>query len=229
MKLSAVLEDSKKSLRETRKQKIEGRLYYDIPLDKFLEFMQLIGSEIMLKRGNNHTLNFTPQQIEILKKLRDYLAGVGEFNPQKGIFLVGKNGTGKTIIILTFIEFIRRIQFPEKLIKHYHSKEIIDLLNFKKELPKYFTGPRSFYIEDIGKENQKIPVYGRIIRPFPDLIDNLYGISTGWHFLCSNYKMDDGSDGKEPGRLFEMYGKTITSRLTEMYNIYQLRGENMRR
>jgi DNA replication protein DnaC len=197
--------------------------------------MKTIGSAILIRRGNrNTTLNFTPKQVELLKFLRDYLAGVGEFNPHKGIFLLGRNGTGKTLIIMSFIDLIRRLTFPNRLVKHYHAKEILSLLEKKKELKSYFNSARSFYIEDIGKEEESVNIYGTIVKPFPDFIDSIYGISTGWHFLCSNYKIDEPRQdlGEKPypgGKLFQMYGKTITGRITEMFNLYVLRGEDMRK
>jgi hypothetical protein len=195
--------------------------------------MRIQGAEIMIRRGNRHVLNFTPKQVDLLKFLRDYLAGVGEFNPFKGVFLLGRNGTGKTLILLSFIELIKRISGKtgrERTIKHFHAKDLLDLLEFKKEDPNFFRSARSYYIEDIGKEVPEVKDYGTPIRPLPDFIDSIYSISTGWHFLCSNYKIDEPKNAEDPGgKLFQMYGKTITGRLIEMFNCYVLAGEDMRK
>jgi DNA replication protein DnaC len=210
----------KKGLQELKSETDErrgSRIYIDIPLVKFEQLMYVNCSKIMIKRGNKHKLEFTYEQKKLIEILRDYLSGSGEFNPGKGVLILGTNGTGKTMIILAFIDLLR--SFSRKVFNHYHAKQLMYVLKCFNEGKHHFN--TSLYIEDVGKEEKEVKVYGDVSRPFPDLIDTIYGNSSGWHFACSNYSLTQN--------LEKFYGKTITSRIRELFNVYVLKGEDQRR
>ncbi len=214
-----LIKQAANELKAAHDERKSGRIFQDISFENFQKLIKLNAEVIMIKRGNSHKIEFTNNQIKLLKILRDYLAGVGSFNPGKGVLILGKNGTGKTLILLSFIKLIMTVS--NKHIIHTHSKALPELLRQQNDNHKYFASGRSFYIEDVGKEKKEIKHYGTLITPFPDFIDAIYSNSYGLHLACSNYSLK---------RTLETnYGKTITSRIVELYNIHVLEGEDMRR
>ena len=144
-----------------------------------------------------------------------YLTGAkSDLYLNKGILLVGGFGVGKTLIMKAFINLINSYQI--KIITTLHGKELTIELP-KKGLQDFKKKP--LFIDDIGKENKEVLVYGTRIKPYVDMISLRYEFPT-WNFGTSNYNMNT---------LKELYGETITDRMKDMYNVIVLNGESFRK
>jgi len=194
-----------------------NRCYIDLSYNEFIELF-VVFAEIEIKRlGKTHKFIIDKSNENILKWLYSYSTGTKstQFNIDfnKGILLIGGFGVGKTLIMKAYISLIN--SFDKKIIKSYHSKELTIIL---PEVGLHTLLKKPLFVDDIGKENREVKVFGTIIQPFVDLISLRYEHNT-WNFATANYKLDT---------LKEKYGETITDRMKDIYNIIELNGKSKR-
>lgn len=139
----------------------------------------------------------------------------GDLN--KGIWLAGDIGTGKTQIFDIMREFMQK--YFGKIIRRYTAIEVVELYKTKPEGWKTIrTAP--IFIDDIGTEDTQIKNYGTIERPIYDLLSNRYNTGHFLMFVTTNLEA--------PG--IEMrYGNRILDRRNEMFNVIPMRGESFRK
>ena len=153
-----------------------------------------------------------------------YIAGSKEckWNIHKGIYIGGKVGCGKTLLMQSFCEILHLISgrtvemIPATLL---HERIIHDGID---QLAK-----RPLFIDELGREQLEISAYGNKIRPIADLMALRYnnGART---FFTSNFKLKTLSKGyNEKGELVG-YGQYIGERIQEMTNIVEMPGESRR-
>lgn len=135
----------------------------------------------------------------------------GDLN--KGILLIGKIGSGKSILMKTMLKIIEVT--CNKFVKNIHSKMLITEIEDKgieyfKKLP--------LYIDDLGKEQKEAKVYGNIFHPVEDII-SLRDQQNSITFASGNYEMKTYE---------EFYSKHIIDRMYTMFNVHILKGESRR-
>ena len=210
------MEHFKKALEELENTK-KGidRLYFKkIEHKYFIDLFTIYANIEIKKLGKEETFLITKENKPIIDILFVYLTGEkSDLDLNKGILLVGGFGIGKTLIMKAFINLINSYQI--KIITTLHSKELTIELP-KKGLQDFKKKP--LFIDDIGKENKEVLVYGTRIKPYVDMISLRYEFPT-WNFGTSNYNMNT---------LKELYGETITDRMKDMYNVILLTGDSFR-
>lgn len=144
-----------------------------------------------------------------IKKL--YKRITSKENSSKGILLCGSFGCGKSILMTAFFYFCNQyaIKYKTTKFKIFDSKcqDFSDKIN------------EIVIIDEIGRENTTVKDYGNETTPFIDYLLTRYkrGQLT---FGISNFNMQD---------LTDKYGKYITDRFNEMFEIIIMRGENFRK
>jgi len=230
-----MIEEIKKKLfQEIEEEKIKTksrRIYCDInPID-FAKLFQREAELIMLKQNN--TNKFEPSTVKpILNQLYYYTIQDAErFNGSfdKGIYLEGNIGVGKTLIMTAYCNLLVRLKVKAKIYIQ-HSKSIIrditqhpELIDetgniFIKEKPVLGYAGRIMMIDDLGKEPALVNNYGTQTAPMEEIIVARYNNRT-LTFATGNIKFDE----------FEMvYTKSVHERMKELFNVMVLTGKSKR-
>ena len=203
-KLKAELTEEKEKLKAIRK-------YSNLKESDFFEIFTLRANILLTKRRQDRAFVIDSNNKALLSQLYYYLIGDKRFKGDlnKGIWIGGKIGTGKTLIMDVFRSFLNPV-LSGNVVK-LHSKQIVkkDNMNLSK---------RHLFIDDIGKEAKAINDFGTVKNPIIDLITERYD-NFAWTFTTCNYSKES---------LIQFYGETIFDRFVEMFNIITLNGESRR-
>lgn len=145
-----------------------------------------------------------------------------EWSPDKGIYLCGTIGCGKTTLMKGFLDCVMKCS--GYWIPFYHSSILYTYFrnNGIETMKK-----NPIYIDELGREQLEVYVDGARIRPVEDLmaLRYEYGACT---FFTTNFKIDTLSRGfDEKGKKIG-YGQYIGDRIKEMCNIVVMAGSSRR-
>jgi DNA replication protein DnaC len=191
------------------------RLFIEMTVQEFRLLFGKILKANLLRKGQDKIFNIDDNNKDILNQLYYYLIGDDKFKGdlQKGIIIFGTIGTGKTLIVRSFVELIQAAS--NKMFTILHSKALASYLREKGE---DYLNLRPLFIDDIGKESKIVNDFGTIKNPIPDLFSIRYDFG-GWTFGTCNYNLED---------LEGFYGLTIIDRFKEMFNFLIMEGESRR-
>ena len=197
-----------------------GKIDYKV-FEKYLVFF---AQTYMVKAGNPHGFVIDQFNEKLILNMYYWLTRdpQGEWNPDKGIYLCGSIGCGKTILMKGFLDvvaaashyFIPFIQAPLLFVKIQN-----DGIRSMRKCP--------LFIDELGREQLEIYVDGVRIRPIEDLIAMRYeyGACT---FFTSNFKIETLSQGYDEKGKKIGYGEYIGERFREMCNIVVYPGRSRR-
>lgn len=223
MVIKDIIEKAKKDLADV---KSKSRIVFNVSPEDFKELFSTYANIEIAKRDCNSEFVIDKKNKDVINQLYYYMVGSSKFNGnlQKGIFLGGTLGTGKTIIMKSFCNTWN--SFGKTIISKYSSREAADLIikgvpRFEKyeDYPQidYLKAP--MYIDDIGKEKLKVIEYGTEICPMNELLSKRYD-KNALTFITGNYNVESLSNA---------YSKTLGDRIVEMFNILVLKGESRRK
>lgn len=155
-----------------------------------------------------------------LKELTLYFCGQpGKLNPNKGLFIFGSVGTGKTMLIEVFQEFCERLDTLGYEIKNMRLMTNEVSKGGIKALDKYMHGMQCF--DDVGAEKDTVH-YGTPISPFEELINEL---DTKFN---KTGKVAIATSNLMPQELASRYCERTASRCKQMFNFILLKGADKR-
>ena len=192
--------------------------------ENFWRLLQATAQAIMAQRGVYHRFVVDDDNREVITQMWLYAAGSKDckWNIHKGIYLGGKVGCGKTLLMQAFCEILHLIsgRTVEMIPATQLYKKIID-----KGIESLATRP--LFIDELGREQLEISDFGNKIRPINDLMALRY--NTGARtFFTSNFFLSTLSKGRnEKGEIIG-YGQYIGERIQEMTNIVEMPGESRR-
>lgn len=197
-----------------------GKIRYEI----FEQYLVYFAESYMKQQGNNARFVIDNNNKQVIEWLFHWInrSQAGPLDYDKGIFLCGKIGCGKTILMKAFCEvlmsasgfYIQYFQAPQ-LYAHYKKLGMESL----KKCP--------LFIDELGREQLEIYVDGARVRPIEDLVALRYdfGATT---FYTSNFKLETLSRGYDENGKKIGYGEYIGDRLKQMNNIIILPGDSRR-
>jgi DNA replication protein DnaC len=208
-----ILRDELQTVRNDIKN---SRSFVKMPAEQFGEVLTLNAEIILSKRNQKTKFIIDDDNSGLIRELYFYLVGSENFcgDLYKGIFISGNIGTGKTLIMNSFLKIIDDLS--RKNVTKLHSKAIASYL---KDNEDGYLNKRPLFIDDIGKETKIVNDYGTIKNTIPDLFALRYDYGA-WTFATCNYSSDD---------LTEFYGETIFDRFKEMFNYFTLTGNSRRK
>lgn len=170
---------------------------------------------------------------DILNKLFHYFIGDIEFcqkndiDLNKGIFLVGGVGTGKSILIQAFKQYTGLI-IEKNSFQYFNSNEIIDTTNIQGVTYLERFGDLKHqtiacYIDDIASKNETVKNFGTEINVIENILITRYNIFKKYN------KLTHLSSNIYPNELNKMYDLRVVDRLLEMCNIFELTGNSRRK
>lgn len=187
----------------------------NVTIDDFKKHFISSVNAIMKRSGDKFEFMIDDNNREFINQMFYYLNGHKEFNgdPNKGIFLLGDIGSGKTFLMMVLFDMIENLM--RKIVTQIPAKRIHTEIE-EKGL-EYFRN-RPLFIDDIGKEEKEIKVYGSIHKPFEELISFRYA-NKAVTFGTGNYNMQTYEN---------MYQRYLTDRMKQLFNIVVLKGKSRR-
>lgn len=149
---------------------------------------------------------------------------IGKLNPDKGIFLFGEIGTGKSTLIRILAEFQRLSGHGYKTVNcaslaAYFASHGVDSLNEHTWNENYKgANPVERAFDELGKETIPAKHYGNELNVMQHIIQLRYDLKVKTH-ITSNIQPED---------IETMYGGHIYDRAIEMFNFIELKGESFR-
>lgn len=181
-------------------------------------------NELSLKQ-NGVKFEITDFNTPLLSELARYVSKDEDFGKdegwrnkphlRKGIMIFGSFGAGKSLIMRSFLPMLDCGQrIAEHVVSEYERTD-----NYSR-----FT-KGDWYFDDLGNEPQPKFAKADALPIFSEILErryyfNSYGHSPNKTYITTNHK---------PSKLGEVYGPRIESRLTEMFNIWFLDGQDYRK
>lgn len=158
-----------------------------------------------------------------------YLMGDEEsvISLNKGLFICGKTGTGKTSTFDIISKFILIDDIKYKIGDDYKnfkyvkvsSKQIVsEFASTGHEALKQYIDARSLLIDDLGSEIASVKHYGTQVNVIEEIIEERYR-KIGFTHITSNLLMSE---------LEQIYGSRVYSRLNEMCFEIKMNTEDIR-
>lgn len=205
----------------------EERQRWHMPNLDVTVFKNLILSTLekyMAQRGTLRPYIIDEYNKDILNQMYLYIIGdMGcRWDLHKGLYLGGKVGAGKTLLMLAFTDILGKISGYN--IEMISARQLSDAIR-KNGMDRYCKRP--LFIDELGRENLEENLYGRQFRPFEELISSRYEYGTRL-FLTSNFKPERlGLQFNEEGKRIG-YGQYIYDRLKDCCSFDVLQGESKR-
>jgi len=143
----------------------------------------------------------------------------------KGILLVGSNGTGKTKLIRIFRMYY--FHYQRKGWIEISAKDAVSLyqINGMEALDKYMNAkdynPVQVYIDDLGSEPIFASYFGTKVDVIKEILNSRYR-------QFEKGKLTFATTNLDTSDLKARYGERIYSRMSEMYNFIYIQGEDRR-
>ena len=191
-----------------------------------------IGIKNLLNNEIGKEFVFDSENTRSINNLFSYFTGnekictENEISLNKGIFLVGTKGTGKSILMKTFKKYTGEINHVNSF-QWFDSAQIIDSANLfgisiLKQFDIYEGRSITCYIDDICSQNEKVKNFGTDISVIEQLINLRYN-------LFQRYgKLTHFSSNIYPEQMDKFYESRIIDRLKEMCNFVELTGKSRR-
>ena len=197
-----------------------GKLSYPV----FEKYLVGYAQRWMARAGNPRPFIIDDLNKNIIINMYNWLTRnpQGEWNPDKGIYIGGSIGCGKTILMKGFLDVVAAAS-------HYYIPYIQAPLLFEKIQSGGLKSMRTcpIFIDELGREQLEIYVNGVRIRPIEDLMAMRYeyGACT---FFTSNFKIETLSQGYDDKGKKIGYGEYIGERFKEMCNMVVYPGKSRR-
>ena len=200
------------------------RWHAQVTIDQFVNMITSAAGSVMRQRGTYSEFVCDDNNSEIITNLYYYFIGDQEsctWNVDKGIYMYGKIGCGKTLLMSAFLKVV--LGMCRIVTTTIHAKQIYERIQ-KKGIESMVTCP--LFIDELGRESLEINEFGNKIRPIQDLFAMRY--ESGARTFCTSNFSTEQLEGKVVDGVQKGYGKYVRTRMEEMMNIVKLPGENRR-
>lgn len=161
-----------------------------------------------LVNATGHKMNGTPEHLGTVAR---WLCGQG----RSGLLLYGGYGLGKTTT-LRAIQYTLRFLCPNKPVKHYLSKQVIEM--DADDLRSLRINDMLVIIDELGREQNERREYGNVSEPLIEIIR--YREDMGLPMVLASNLVDD--------EFAEKYGPYIRDRLFGSYSRIFFEGKSFR-
>jgi DNA replication protein DnaC len=161
----------------------------------------------------------------ILNALFQYVHNCGVLENQKGIWLYGEIGTGKTTLLKILAEYQRKLGFGFKCVNcatisaRYaaYGIEVLNENTFNETNRGCCPIERGF--DELGRETIPAKYYGNELNIMQHILQLRYDLKVKTHITTNIY----------PDMIETLYGAHIYDRAREMFNFIEVKGESFRK
>ena len=213
----------KRNVRTPRTAKVYKPIVLDrlkIEFKKVFEEMQ--DTELILTEDNKKMFDLTARYFAKDKSFNDTTLTMNKPSLNKGLLFIGKYGCGKTSMMETFQEIGKRMM-PNNFMWFVSSStlQIVDEFESadnqnKESFFKKYNNVNTIYFDDFGTESDASN-YGRK-NLMKEILEKRY-LNKKKTFLTTNLSLKE---------IQERYDKRVFSRLQEMFNIIEFKGDDYR-
>lgn len=200
------------------------RWHRPLKYEQFEAMMKASAEMVMRQRGTYTDYVLDEVNRDIMTQLYYYFIGNQDkcrWNVDKGIFLYGRIGCGKTLLITSYLKVVNMMLGI--IATTIHAKEIYPTIQ-NNGFKMLIQCP--LFIDELGRESLEINEFGNKIRPIQDLFAMRY--ESGARTFCTSNFSSAALEGKNEGGVQKGYGKYVRTRMEEMMNIVEMPGENRR-
>lgn len=175
----------------------------------------------------------TENNIEVLEGLIRWIIkdSTGEYDIQKGLFIYGAYGTGKTDLLHSLKHFSIKLNLSNnrydnvrKLPQIQSYKFMIQKAKESKSIAGLYKKDGPSIIDDLGFKNEtQLKIFGEKTNVIDEIIESRH---RAWRANRNHYSIFTSNLDVED--IHEVHGEGISSRLIEMCNIILWDGENFR-
>lgn len=219
-----IIEKCIQSCIDTRLNEIIKRIKnYEISFHDFSLLLSKQAEYEMINRGEKKPKFIIDEEnVNVISKLHEYIIGSENIDNTKGIILAGNFGTGKTLIMSSFLKLFEHFTIQEDRPQTIHFTKATSFnseYKIKVSDDPCFYDKRRIFVDELGKEESVMTEYGNKTCPMYDVLCRRYetGAIT---FATTNYKWDD---------LLALYAGTLSDRLIQMFNYITLTGKSRRK
>ncbi|MDR0332367.1 MAG: hypothetical protein LBI15_02795 [Dysgonamonadaceae bacterium] len=209
---------------DEKKKNGTARLLFPFEYSEYQTLLSQSANVILAQRKENNTFVIDKSNESVIQQLFLYLKMDNRFDSdlQKGIMLVGKYGSGKTLIMQAISEMyntiIRTLYIQRPLLKLLKSSELLETI---KEKPIKQFSKMPLVIDEFGREPKQIMDFGNLRSPIIELLCERYD-NGAWTHGTSNFTLETLCSENE-------YGKMTGDRIKSMFNFIELKGESRRK
>lgn len=153
----------------------------------------------------------------------------GEWNLNKGIYLYGVFGVGKTLFFKVFRHYLnahgRGINSitADELVAEFSLNGFAAIMKYSavRELDNF--KPCELLLDDLGQGANNVKHYGSYTDVMVEILQRRYRVFT------DAYKRTYISTNLQPSEIKDLYGEYISSRMKEMFNIVLFPGTDKRK
>ena len=199
------------------------RLCIDISFYDFAEILKILGQKRLYEKQERKQFVIDNDNIDAVKALYDFSLLEPKYCKKPGIALVGLIGSGKSILLDAYFEFMLKVNSDmfKPIPKLFVAKNLIKMADNDGNLPRnLLKSDQVLFLDELGREPKVIDKYKNEYTPIIDLLferDRL-GQST---IITSNYGLKVLS---EPS----MYGEVIGDRMKAMFDFVVVKGGSRR-
>lgn len=163
---------------------------------------------------------------EVLPNLIKYFTGdpSGLYDLQKGIYLFGEVGTGKSFLIRMMRSLCNVLKYEPRQFKIYNAKTLLFEVEKAKNLSaidKVLRG--GWCVDDLGAEDNRYKLFGNDISVMGYVLNERYEL---YHATGEVFHVSSNID---PNLIYDEYGERLESRCSQMFNFVKLEGTDKRR
>ena len=223
----AKIEKFKKAYMKTVRTPRTAKVYTPIKLDVLKYafkkvFEEMEGTKLILTDENKKMFDLTSRYFAKDKSFEKTNLTMNKPSLNKGLLFIGKYGCGKTSMMDTFQEIGKRLMPNNFMWFVSHSTlEIVDEFESsnnqnKESFFQKYNNVRTIYFDDFGTESDASN-YGKK-NLMKEILEKRY-LNKKKTFLTTNLSLNEIKD---------KYGNRVFSRLQEMFNIIEFKGDDFR-
>jgi DNA replication protein DnaC len=214
----------KNSFAGEKKKNDAARFPFPFGYGEFKSLLAQSAQVILERRRERNIFAIDGNNEPVIAQIFLYLKMNERFNGdlQKGIMLVGRYGSGKTLIMQALCEMyntvIHTLHIQRPLLKFIKSSELLDAVK-EKTVGSFSRMP--LVIDEFGREAKQIMDFGNLKSPMIELLCERYDTGA-WTHGTSNFTLETLSSENQ-------YGKMTGDRIKSMFNFIELKGESRRK
>jgi len=190
--------------------------------DQFCDLIVAYGCILLVNRSEVKKFILLPEDIDVLKKLYQWTTADPSFdgNLARGIMLIGRFGSGKSLIMEAWYSLLKDYSTEENLSLPAWYKSVKLHSELMQKPAAAAMAKRTLFIDEFGRESMQSKTFGNDVSPVIELLMERY----------DNGAVTHGTGNVTLATLSgtEIYGPMLGDRFKQMFNFIEHKGTSRR-